>query len=172
MNQFDFLLLILLYAWPILLWPERKKIWLLFHFTDNSTHLGQTSSDSLSGLSYELFYSTGLTTFIDQLSAEVSLATMPPWPKTTIDSFFTTSSKRTCRQNETTADGGGAGANKNFIFRPPPFTSLRHRCTTHCVIQGKWSYPIFCGLPVDRAVQQLRLRLLLIFVFLGSFLFL
>ena len=31
----------------------------------------------------------------------------------------------------------GAGANKNFIFRPPPCTSLCRRCTTHCVIAIK-----------------------------------
>ena len=38
----------------------------MFHtsFTDNSRHLGQTCSDSLSGLSYDLFYSAGLTNFI------------------------------------------------------------------------------------------------------------
>ena len=130
----------------------------MLHFTDNSSHLGQTSSDSLSGLSYELFYSTGFTTFIDQLSVEVLLLTMPP--KIAIESFFTTSSKRTSRQNETAADEGEVGRGGcfyfQFYFQTPTFyfapPSLHHPLR-NCY-QDKWSYPICCGLPVDRAVGK------------------
>ena len=68
----------------------------MFHFTDNSRHLGKTCSDSLSGLSYELFYATGVTNFIYLLSVEVSLVTMPL--KRTIESFITASSKRSCQR--------------------------------------------------------------------------
>ena len=69
----------------------------------------QTCSDSVSGLSYELFYSAGLTNFICQLSVEVSLVTMPP--TRVIKSFFTASSKRSCQhvENETPADEGEVG---------------------------------------------------------------
>ena len=35
----------------------------MLHFSDNSRHLGLICSDNLSGLSYELFYSAGLTNF-------------------------------------------------------------------------------------------------------------
>ena len=41
----------------------------MFHFTDNSRHV-----QTLFGLSYELFYSAGLTNLIYQLSVEVSNA--------------------------------------------------------------------------------------------------
>ena len=43
----------------------------MFHFTDNSRHLGLICSDNLSGGSYELFYSADLTNFFYQLSAKV-----------------------------------------------------------------------------------------------------
>ena len=77
MNQFDFLLLILLYAWPILLRPGQKKkgIWLLFHFTDNSTHLGQTISRQFVWVvvwvilfyrSHNFYWPIYAITFIDQ----------------------------------------------------------------------------------------------------------
>ena len=47
----------------------------MFHFTDNSRHLGETCSESLSGLSHGLFCSASLTDFSYQLSVEVSLVT-------------------------------------------------------------------------------------------------
>ena len=63
MNQLGLLHFILLYASPIMLRrsPFIQKTAVLFmdlfHFTVNSRHLGLTSSEGLSGLSYELFYS-------------------------------------------------------------------------------------------------------------------
>ena len=81
----------------------------MFHPTDNSQHLGQTCSDSLSGLSYELFCSAGLTNFPIR-SVEVSPVTVPP--KRTTVAFFTVASKQSCQniENETTANEGEVGA--------------------------------------------------------------
>ena len=88
MNQLGFVQLILLYAWPIccsrLSFKSQQSD--SFHFTDNSRHLGETCSVSLSGLSYELFSFAGVTNFIYQLSIGVSLVRMRP--KRTIESFF------------------------------------------------------------------------------------
>ena len=78
----------------------------MFHFTDNSRHLGYTCSESLAGLSYELFYSAGLTNFSYQLSVEVSLVITPP--NRTMESFSIAASKQSCQhiENETAANEG------------------------------------------------------------------
>ena len=64
----------------------------MFHFRDNSIHLGYTCSDNLSGLSHELFNSAGLKNLISQQSVEVSLVAIPP--KSTMESLFTASLTR------------------------------------------------------------------------------
>ena len=90
-------------------------------------------SDSLSGFSYELFYSASFTNFSYQLLVEVSLVTMPP--KRTIKSFgcirvkLSTYWKWNCsKQRGSWGDGvikmlGGVNKNgmSNFIFSPPTF---------------------------------------------------
>ena len=86
-------------------------------------------SHNLSGLSFELFYSAGLTNFSYQLSGEVSPVTMPPMR--TNESFFKAASKRSRHhiESETAANEGevrGGGTDKNgmsnFIFSPPTST--------------------------------------------------
>ena len=115
----------------------------MFHFTDNSRHLGYTCSDSSSGLSYELLYSAGLTNFSYQLSVEVSLVTMPP--KRTIKSFFKTASKRTCQhiENETAVNEGEVGGGGLIKMECPIsfsalplFILLRHCCILNDLSNG------------------------------------
>ena len=98
----------------------------MFLFTDNSRHLGWTCSDSLSGLSYELFYSGWVTNFSYQLSVEVSLVRIPP--KRTMESFFKATPKRSCQhiENELQRMKGKLGgmitifSTPTFYFAPPP----------------------------------------------------
>ena len=102
----------------------------MFHFTYNLRHIGETRSDSLSRLSYELFHSTSLTNFIYQLSAEVLLVTMSP--RRRIKSFLQLHQsepvdilKMKLEQMKGKLEGWvGGGAYKNgvssVIFSPPP----------------------------------------------------
>ena len=64
--------------------------------------------DSLSGLSYELFYSAGLANFCHQLLVEVSLVTNLPPKRTIIESIFKAASKQSCQyiKNETAVNEG------------------------------------------------------------------
>ena len=81
----------------------------------------------LPGLSYELFYSAGLTNFIYQLSVEVSLVKMPP--KRMIASFLQLHQSKAVNINWKWNCSGWWGSwggelikwNVQFYFQPPHF---------------------------------------------------
>ena len=65
---------------------KQRAVSLMLHFTVNSRHLGLTSSEGLSGLSYELFYSARRSSkFYFSILLSVLQVNMPP--KRSIESF-------------------------------------------------------------------------------------